>query len=359
MSKDLKIKQRCPHHVVEEWLALERDRQTLRTVRFPSSREIKLLWNRIEIPQEGLYSSVEITGLVRGPFDIEAGEDTLAFSVDRGNIQTVTLPRGRAVQSEQIARRINEQSQGIRASNSGGRISLQLVGANVNRTLKMEGGTGHGTLGFPELRQYRSRMIVPGWQLVKDTATGDDPMARKILFDEPLRTADDEFELSYYTIRAVCRRCMGIGVENDFRYDRKGDPVFTRNQNLLLQEVEKIIFTVKGSNTFHRWYGTTLTDMIGSKAVGGGSIVESQLVGQISSTINRYQQLKERQSKSQPVPRAELLNKVVSIDVTQGRDPTVFFVSIVLESQAGEIKAIEDEIVVSDAGFADGFSLVR
>lgn len=360
MSKDLKLKHKCPHYVVEEWLSIERDRQTLRTVRFPSSREIQILWNRIIVPPQGLFSNVEITGLVRGPFDIDGDTDEFSFSIDGGATQTVVLPHGRAVRSTQIARRINEETTGIRASNTNGKVALALEGSEPDSTLKMEGGSAHTELGFPELRMYRGRLVVPGWSLVKeDPRFTEDPLARKIVFDEPLRTDDDEFEVSYHTIRAVCRRCMGSGVENDFRHNQKGDPIFVRNNQLLLQEIEKIIFTIRGSNVFHRWYGTLISDMIGSKIVGGGAMVESQLVAQISSTIERHRKLKERQAQIQPVSRAEMLNRVVSIEVEQGRDPTVFFVSITLESQSGEIETLDDELLISDADYADGFQLVR
>lgn len=361
MSKDLKLKQKCPHYVVEEWLAIEQDRRTLRTVRFPSSKEIKILWNRIEVPKEGLVSRVEITGLERGPFDIDDETDTLRFSVDGGPIQEVELPRGKSVKSAQVARHVNEQTTGVRADVSRGRLTLALEIPGPERSLKMEGGTGHEILGLPKYRHYQGRTVIPGWSLVKDQDRnrGDDPLARKIIFDKALRTDDDEFEVSYHTLRGVCRRCMGGGIENDFRYDRKGNPVFVQGQQLMLQEVEKIIFTIKGSNVFHRWYGTSLSDMIGSKIVGGGDLVEAQLVSEISNTIDRYQQIKQRQAQVQPVSRDELLSRIVSIDVAQGRDPTVFFVNISLQSRSGKIESFEDEVVVSDANFADGFQFAR
>lgn len=359
MSKDLRIKHKCPHYVVEEWLELEQDRQTLYPVRFPSSKEIKILWNRLEVPREGLVSNVEISGLERGPFDIDEDNDTVRFSVDGGAIQEVEIPRGRAVKASQIARVINQETTGIEASDSRGRLTLALHISGPDRSLKMQGGTAHETLGIPALREYKGRTIVPPWELVKDRERGDDPMARKIVFREPLRTDDDEFEVSYYTLRGVCRRCNGLGVENDFRYDQRGRPLFVENQQLLLQEVEKIIFTVRGSNVFHRWYGTNLTNMVGSKIVGGGNMVEAQLVSEISNTISRYQQIKDRQGTVQPVSRAEKLNRVVAIDVSQGRDPTVFFVNITLQSMSGQIESFDDEFVISDASFADGFQFAR
>jgi phage baseplate assembly protein W len=200
---------------------------------------------------------------------------------------------------------------------------------------------------------------VPGWEIIKDK-NNMDPHARVIRFHEPLRTDDDIFEVSYHTVRGVCRRCMGLGIENDFRHDRKGDPIFVENQRLLLQEVEKIVFTVKGSNLFHRWYGTSISELIGTKIVGGGQYVETQLVTEVSDALERYKQIKEQQSRYQPVSRKEMLQRIVSIEVKQDKyDATVFDVSIVLESQSGELEQITDTLLVGDASFAQGFQRVK
>lgn len=345
--------------MVEEWLALEQDRRTLRTIRFPSSQEVKILWNRIEVPKQGLASRVEIKGREQGPFEIDATTNVVSISVDGGLIQNVTLPQGNSVRAETIARILNEQLRDVVVGTSRGYLTLSLETTGPESSLKMEGGTAHGVLGLASERVYQGKLVVPGWSLLKDTDRGDDPLARKIVFDEPLKTEDDDFEVSYYTLKGVCRRCMGLGIENDFRYDVRGEPVFVQNQQLLLQEVEKIIFTIKGSNIFHRWYGTNLANLVGSKIVGGGNIIESQLVSEISSSIGRYQEIKDRQAKVQPVTRGERLDKVVSIDVEQGRDPTVFFVNIVLQSRSGQIETLDEELVISDASFADGFQLAR
>jgi len=360
MSKDLRIKNVCPHQVIEEWLAIDTDRQTLRTVRYPSSSQVKMLWNRTLVPKQGLYSTVEVTGLQIEPFEIETGDnDTLSFSVDGGITQTITLPTGTAVTAASVVRSINGNASGIVATVTGGRVTLRHDRSNAQSTFKFEGGNGHTTLGFSELRFYRSRQIIPGWEIIGE-ANNVDPTARVIRFNEALHTDDDIFEVSYFTVRGVCRRCQGLGVENDFRHDRQGNPVFVQNQRLLLQEVEKIIFTIRGSNVFHNWYGTSLADLIGTKIVGGGRYLETQLVSEISNAIDKYQQIKDQQGRFQPVTRRELLQRVVSVNVAQdSKDPTVFFVDMVLESQSGELEQIQDTIVLPDASFASGFQRIR
>lgn len=357
MSKDLKIKHKCPHHVVSEWLRIDADFRTLRTVRFPSSREIRLLCNGVTIPPTGLYSNINITSLRRGPFSFSPNHDMLAFSVN-DVLTSITFPH-RTLSASQVAQIINEESADLSATSKRGRVTLTLNFPEEHKALHMLGGSGHDILGFSARRIYRAERVFPGWSLVKNKDRGDDPLSRIILFDAPLQRDDDIFEVSYHTLRSVCRRCMGTGVENDFRFDHKGDPVLITGTALMLQEVEKIVFTTKGSNVFHRWYGTSINDLIGSKIVGGSDIVQTQLVSQISQTIETYRQLKERQALSQPVSRDELLQSVVSISVEQGRDPSMFSIDIKLQSRSGRTISLEDEIVISGARYGGSFNFVQ
>jgi len=73
MSQDLLLRQVCPHRTVREWLAIDEDRQTLRTVRDPASSEITILWNSLNLPREGVQGPAMCKGSLRGPFSIIAG----------------------------------------------------------------------------------------------------------------------------------------------------------------------------------------------------------------------------------------------------------------------------------------------
>lgn len=360
MSQDLKLKHKCPHYVVEEWLALEQDRQTLYFQQNPSSSQVKLLWNRQEVPKQGLYSSVEVTSLIPEPYEIETGDnDVFAISVSGGSTQQVTLPVGRKVKTRNIVAALNEELEGVTASEVRGRVHLRADRQGPDVSLKLEGGSAHETLGFEELRFYQTRTLIPGWSLVR-RQDDEDPNARKLVFNEPLPVLDDIFEVSYYTRRQVCRRCMALGIENDLKHSQDGQPVLAENQTLLLQEVEKIIFTIRGSHPFHEWYGTSILDLIGNKIVGGGQIVEARLAAEISNAISRYRQIKEEQSRYQPVSDAEFLQQVTEINVEQdSSDPTIFYVSIGLRSRSGEIEQVEDTLMVSGASFAENFQFIR
>lgn len=353
MSKDLLLRHKCPHYVVEEWLQVANDRITLRPVRYPSNTSVKILWNRNEVPPEGLWAPIEITSTKRGPFDITATTNTFRFSLDGGIIQTVTLPKGRRIRSQDIAKVLNEA--GLTVSSDQEWLTIHHNGRQT-ATFFMEGGTGHDVLGFSSQRRYHARNIIPGWDLIKDE-TSVDPLARVIRFRDTLKSVDDIFEVSYYTIRGVCRRCLGTGVENDIRHDVQGNTILVENQNLMLQEVQKIIMTLKGSNVYHRWYGTSLTSLIGSKILGS-SYLETQMVKEITDALAKYIQVKTQQSKYQPVSKEESLRRIVGIDIEQDAvDPTTFNVSIALESQSGELEDFFTTIAINDIQ-ANGFSLV-
>jgi len=351
MTQDLRLRHVCPHQVICEALALEADRRTIRTVIPPSSSFVELSINGHKVPNTGVISGVTITGLNPGPYTIETGDnDTFAVSINGGATQEAALPTGVAVAPELVASAINTQIVGLTASVTKGRLTLTQDARGEQATLQLEEGNAHATLGFPALRFYRGRTAIPGWKLVRDP---NSPIAtdRVLLLDRALPSGDDRIEVSYITRRDLCRRCAGLGLENDFRYDTQGNPVFVTNEALLLQEVEKIVFTVQGSNVFHTWYGTSLLSLIGTKigGRGGAKYLETQLVTEIQGALDRYLSIKERQAQVQPVTVREQLSRVRSIAVNQDRiDPTLFRVQVALENRANEIITFEDSVVVFD-----------
>lgn len=358
MAKDLHLKHVCPHFVVGEWLAVENDRMRLQTVKYPSSSQVVIERNGIEIPQEGLFSRISLAGTEVQPFEIEKGvSDTFRFTVNEGPLQTIILPSGKSVTAEAVARSINDQAHDVSARASEGRVSLQTFEGGDDVTFFLKKGTAHKILGFPAHRFYQGREVVPAWKLIKTPDTPDE-RARHILFERPLKTTDDIFEVSYYTRRSDCRRCQGLGIEHDIRHNNYGDPQFVGGIDLLVQEVEKIVFTIQGSNVFYNWYGTSITDLIGSKVINGGKFIESQLVQEISSTLERYRNVKIQQSKHQPVGDQEFLLKVKNIAVKQDRlDPTVFRIRIDLQNRADEVDQIQKTLAINPN--AEGFEVVR
>lgn len=348
MAKDFALKHVCPHYVLNEWLAVEEDRVTLNTVRYPSSSKIEIEANGHLVPRDGLKAPAKVTGRVSQPYQIlNNTNDQLRLRVNNGPLQVLYLPTGTAVSVNQVVDAINEQATGIKAEAANGRVSLTTEAKGEDATLLLQSGTAHETLGFQSTRFYQGRLIIPGWDLVKVPNTVDQ-FARQIKFRQPLSSTDDILELSYYTRRQDCRRCSGLGLENDIRHDNRGEPSLVTGINLLAQEVEKIVFTIRGSNVFHQWYGTSINDLIGSKIIRGGSFVSNQLRNEIATTLERFRQVKSNQATLQPVGDQEFLQRVRTISVVQDDvNPTIFRIRVEIQNAASEIEQITQTLVLN------------
>lgn len=354
MTKDFRLKHRCPHRVEREWRATERDNQTLRTARNPSSsKAVELYINDQRIPKDGLRGDVEISGRDSGPFDIDRSNDTFKFQINSEPVRTLDLPHGINLSAEQIADHLDDQTSKLDISSERGFMQIEVLKnekrAENAHNLFLKGGSSHETLGLPEKRFYDTPMIRPGWSITKDPF-GASEVDKLIYFDQPLRTRDDVIEVSYQTIASECRRCMGLKIEDDIRFDSNGQPEMIDGLGLLIQEVEKIVFTEKGSNVFHPWYGTEMVDQIGTKITESNDLVKTQLRSTISQTLDEYKDIKQQQAKIQPVSNQEFLLKVKSIIIEQDpSDPTVFDIQVHLMNKARQLEAVSKKAVIGSS----------
>jgi hypothetical protein len=192
------------------------------------------------------------------------------------------------------------------------------------------------TVGIKANRLYRGRQVVPGWTLVNDPNTLLDRPVRMVVFDEPLRGFQDFAEINYTTVRQECRRCGGLGVENDWRYGLDGNVAEVRNEALLIQELMKVTYSVRGSNPFHSWYGTTIIEQIGQKISTRG-IIQNAITSDINTTFNRWQSIKRQQEQTvgQFVSDEEFPFRLVRVTIDQSQqDPTVMFVNIDVQNRS-------------------------
>jgi hypothetical protein len=157
------------------------------------------------------------------------------------------------------------------------------------------------------------------------------------VFDEPLRSGSDFVEISYGTIREECRRCGGLGVENDWRFDANGDVVEIRDEGLLIQELQKDFYTILGSNPFHTWYGTGLIEAIGKKLTAGG-FAQNLIVSDIYQAFNRWQSIKrQEEDNGQFVSDREYPFRLLSVNLEQSaQDPTVIFVTVTVQNRSND-----------------------
>lgn len=349
MAKDFLLKHRCPHFVLGEWLALESDRQTIRPVQQISSSQVGLKFNGILVPPEGLKSPVKVTSRIPEPYTLNKGSlDFVRVQVGGSSFQRVNLPQGSLVNTDELVRVLNTQLQGVKVSNYRGRLVFEIEDKGLPASLYFNGGAAHEILGLPTQRFYRGKEVLPPWSLMQDDPLNPD--RRSIIFSEPLQNVGGVWEMSYFTRQQNCRRCSGLGIENDIRHDvSTGEPKFVTGIDLLAQEVDKIVFTIKGSNIFYSWYGTSIIDLIGEKILRGGAVLEAQLISEISNTLERFRSVKNQQATLQPVGDQEYFSRVRSIQVQQDEfDPTTFQIQIEIQNRAGEVDVLQQTLLLND-----------
>ena len=209
--------------------------------------------------------------------------------------------------------------------------------------IKSNGSTLADTLGLPTNRGWRGQKVFPGWSLVRDPNTLADQPTRYLLFDDLFTGTQDYVELNYVTVRSECRRCHGLGVENDWRYGATGEVAQVRDEALLLQEVLKAIYTVQGSNPFHRWYGSNILNTVGRKLSSSG-LVQNLIVADIHESFRRWQTVKRKQEEEvgQIVSDAEYPLRLLSVLLEQSQhDPTVVFVNSTVQNRSQQPIQIE------------------
>jgi hypothetical protein len=341
MSFDRQIDQVCPHEVAEEALFVSGDRMTVRPLRpISSAASVKVCLNQeIPVPASGVYLPAKATGVRRGPFSVSASNNVLELTVDQAELQRIQIPLVHRMAAPQMAALLNGMVTGVVFSVVNDRLVFQSrsVGPEVSIFLH-DTSTAAALFGFTANHEYRGQLSVPGWTLVSAVGTLPDRPMRVLVFDQPLRGGSDFVELSYSTVSQECRRCGGTGYEHDWRYDPNGKIVEVRDEALLIQELQKNFYTLRGSNPFHLWYGTGILDAVGKKLSSGG-FAQNFIVADIQQAFQRWQKIKTQQEEKiqQAVSDREYPLRLLSVNLEQSnQDPTVMFVSCVVQNRSSE-----------------------
>ena len=340
MTYDRKLDQVCPHRVVEEALFLDASATVvtpLRPISAASSVEVRLN-GAISVPSDGVSVAATSVGSKDGPFTITPGvNDLMQVTVGSGTPQAVVIPGGIKIPPDRIAMLLTAGLKGIQFFVRDNHIGFRSDQLGSSATVFIPAtATLAPVLGIPTPRQWRGSNVTPGWTLVNNPFTLNDRPTRLIVFDESLKGFGDYVEINYVTLQQECRRCGGTGVENDWLYGNTGEVVQVYDEALLIQEIQKLMYTVKGSNTFHNWYGTALLESIGQKMAAGG-ILQNLLVGDIYQAFGRWQSIKRQQEENvgQLVSDQEFPFRLLAVDLKMSqRDPTVLFIDISIQNRS-------------------------
>lgn len=339
MSVDRQIDQVCSHQVADEFLYVQTDRQTVAPLRpISSASSVSVLLNgQAKVPSSGVQVQARVVGTKEGPFSITSANNVLSIQVNTDSVQTVTLALASRIAPTRLADLLTRSFAGLVFFVERNRIGIRSTFSGQDATFKLLSSSTLATLlGIPTQRVFRGKNTFPGWTLVSAPNTLGDRPRRFVYFDEPLQANENFIEVTYTTVREECRRCGGIGVENDWRYGPDGKVIAVRDEALLIQELLKITYTSQGSNPFHPWYGTTIIERIGNKNSVSG-VIENTISQDIYQTFTRWQSIKRQQEEDagQVVSDEEYPFRLTGVRIEQSQqDPTVLFVGIDVQNRS-------------------------
>lgn len=340
MSYDRQLQQVCPHLVVEEFLLMQGNLQfVIPKAPISSVNSVVVRINGVaRVPSTGVDIPAQSVGSLKGPFTITSGvNDHIKLRVGSGPWQIGTLPGGVKIPANRLALDLSTLFNGVQFFASGSQLGFQTNLSGPDSTVFFDTDSPLATtVGIKTNRQYRGKLAFPGWSLVNNPNSLLDRPSRWIVFDQPLRADLNYLEINYTTIRQECRRCGGLGVENDWRYGVTGDVTTVQDEILLIQEIQKIIYTVQGTNEFHTWYGTSIIDTIGSKIAVGG-VLQNRITSDIQTAFKNWQSIKKGQEEKvgQFVSDEEYPFQLQSVTLEQSQnDPTVIFVTVVVVNRS-------------------------
>jgi hypothetical protein len=340
VSFDRRLDQACTHQVVDEFLVVSDDRKIVRPIRPISSAQsvVVRVNGLVDVPSYGSLIGGSVLGLKEGPFTVTTGvNDVLSIQVNDDSPQTVTVPAFARGEPRRIVAALNERFAGLTFYTERGRIGIRTNELGRAASFFVRSSSTFATvIGVKTNRSHRGKDAFPGWTIVSDPNTLADRPLRLICFDEPLQSSGNFVELSYVTMREECRRCGGSGYENDWRYLADGNLAEVRDEDLLIQELTKTIYTMRGSNPFHGWYGSTILDQIGRKISASG-IVQNAITSDIYAGFSRWQSIKKQQEEAvgQTVTDPEFPFRLLGVKLDQSQqDPTVMFVTVDVQNRS-------------------------
>lgn len=321
-------------------MSLGADRRELMT-RQPvaSSSHVRVTVNdQLTVPQGGLLSRAQLTGSVSGPFRIIQNENTVSIRNRTQGVQEVELPVGSRITADTVAEVLNRALRTgqvtVIAQNLNGFVRLTDLSDQGTRSQVRISGPATEFLGFRHQVRARGRVVYPSWEFAERptiTVTPGISTVRRVparfpKFTQPVK-GNPVFKVSYTTTQPHCRRCQGFGIENDYLIQADGSPFTIVNEDLLNQDVLKVLSTIKGSNPYHPEYGTMLLTRIGTKALGSAS---ASINEDVVTSLTIFQRLQDFAGRYQEITARQRLANIVSINTfASDLDPTVFEVQVI------------------------------
>lgn len=179
----------------------------------------------------------------------------------------------------------------------------------------------------------------------EDVASANKPFY--VVFVRKIKDYQPLIEAQYVTLSTFCRKCLGIGYTDDFEYINDKDIRTISDEGLLLQNVEKYVVTKMESNPFHSWVGTGLHQLIGTK-ITDVETLRSSMQDQVSSAIQKFKTVQRQvQASGRKMTPGELFGNLISMNVKQAEDPSIFTITVNFTSQNRTMLSYDQTINIS------------
>lgn len=153
----------------------------------------------------------------------------------------------------------------------------------------------------------------------------------------------DRISVDYSVDRIYCVKCRGHVSLADYKINTLGNYEKIWRENKLIQDLKKIIVTVKGSDPIATWYGTTFTQIISTKLFP--EIAKTRIASEIIEALTNLKNAQVQQEEYQELDPNEFLDYIQNIGVEQNEvDPTYYKAVVDVVTQSGMAYEIEEPL---------------
>jgi len=198
---------------------------------------------------------------------------------------------------------------------------------------------------------YASEVLIDDslYSIIDDPEAIDVYKPRLIKFKSAWRAVEDYWEVCYVTLSGYCPICAGLKVIDDISLNVRGTLYLSRDERLLLQNLEKFVVTELGSNPFHSFVGTSIVSLLGEKANDRGFLT-NRITQEINASLNRLKEMQGQYKKTgRPVTVGEQLDAVESVKVAfDYSDPTILRADITARAVSGKTVTFEQFLQLAE-----------
>ena len=151
----------------------------------------------------------------------------------------------------------------------------------------------------------------------------------------------DRISIDYVTTQEYCNKCQGNADLSDYIVDNVGNYVKVEFEEKLIQDLKKIVITVKGSDKNATWYGTIFNTIVGLKQIP--NYLKTRISSEIISALSNLKNAQIQQEQYQEVSDEEFLDYIKNITVNVSEiDSSYYTATVSVVNQAGRAYSAEN-----------------